>query len=60
MQAERLARAVDRHRDLSDLGAGLMFFTQYTATADPNWDCGLRGADGTERPAFTAWCGALA
>jgi hypothetical protein len=60
LQAERLARAVDRHRDLSDLGAGLMFFTQYTATADPNWDCGLRGADGTERPAFGAWCGALA
>ncbi|HWT24988.1 MAG TPA: hypothetical protein VN213_15920, partial [Solirubrobacteraceae bacterium] len=59
-QAVRLARAVDRHRDLADLGAGLEFLTQYTVMADPNYDCGLRGADGTERPAFGAWCTALA
>jgi hypothetical protein len=28
--------------------------------ADPNYDCGLRDPDGSERPAFGAWCSALA
>jgi hypothetical protein len=59
-QAERLGRAVDRHRDPTGVGAGLTLLTQYTAMADPNYDCGLRGADGSERPAFEAWCSALA
>jgi hypothetical protein len=59
-QAEVLARAVDRHRDPAGAGAGLTLLTQYTAMADPNYDCGLRGPDGSERPAFGAWCTALA
>jgi hypothetical protein len=58
-QAERLVRAVERHRDASDLGAGLTLLTHYTATADPGYDCGLREADGAARPAFAAWCSAL-
>jgi len=60
LQAERLTRAVDRHRDANDLGGGLTLLTQYTAMADPNYDCGLRDPDGSERPAFGAWCSALA
>ena len=60
LQAERLTRAVDRHRDATDLGGGLTLLTQYTAMADPNYDCGLRDPDGSERPAFGAWCSALA
>jgi hypothetical protein len=59
-QAQRLARAVARHRDPADLGAGLTLLTQYTATADPNYDCGLRDPDGGGRPAFDAWRAALA
>jgi hypothetical protein len=59
-QADRLARAVDRHRDPTDLGAGLAFLTQYTVTADPKYDCGLLEPDGTERLAFAAWHSALA
>ena len=59
-QAHRLARAVDRHRDPTDLGAGLTLLTQYTAMADPNYDCGLREPDGGGRPAFDAWRAALA
>jgi len=39
---------------------GLTLLTQYTAMADPNYDCGLRDPDGSERPAFGAWCSALA
>jgi len=60
LQAERLTRAVDRHRDATALGGGLTLLTQYTAMADPNYDCGLRDPDGSERPAFGAWCSALA
>ena len=59
-QAERLARAVERHRDPADPAPGLTLLTQYTAMADPNYDCGLREADGSERPAFGAWCTAFA
>ena len=59
-QAERLARAVDRHRNACDLGAGLTLLTQYTAMADPGYDCGLREPDGAGRPAFGAWRSALA
>jgi hypothetical protein len=59
-QAQRLARSIERHRDPSDLGAGLTLLTQYTATADPDYDCGLREADGGRRPAFDAWRAALA
>ena len=60
LQAERLTRAVDRHRNAGDLGAGLTLHTQYTAMADPGYDCGLRDPDGAARPAFGAWCSALA
>jgi hypothetical protein len=59
-QARRLSRSIERHRDPSDLGAGLTLLTQYTATADPGYDCGLREADGRRRPAYDAWRAALA
>ena len=42
------------------LFAGLTLLTQYTAMADPGYDCGLRDPDGAARPAFGAWCSALA
>ncbi len=49
-QAAMLADAIARYE--STPGVGL--FTQYTVTADPNYDCGLREADGGARPAFDA------
>ena len=43
--ARRRDRALRAH-------PGIGLFTQYTVTADPAYDCGLREADGGARPAF--------
>ena len=50
-QARMLADAVARYERTPGVG----LFTQYTVTADPGYDCGLREADGRARPAFQAW-----
>jgi hypothetical protein len=50
-QAAMLAEAIARYEHTPGVG----LFTQYTVTADPNYDCGLREADGSERPAFDAF-----
>jgi hypothetical protein len=50
-QAKLLAEAIARYERTPGVG----LFTQYTVTADPGYDCGLREADGTERPAFDAF-----
>ena len=50
-QAAMLADAVARYERTPGIG----LFTQYTVTADPNYDCGLREADGSPRPAFDAF-----
>jgi hypothetical protein len=50
-QAAMLADAVARYERTPGVG----LFTQYTVTADPGYDCGLREADGAARPAFEAW-----
>ena len=50
-QAAMLADAIARYE--STPGVGL--FTQYTVTADPGYDCGLREADGSSRPSFDAF-----
>jgi hypothetical protein len=50
-QAKMLAEAIARYERTPGVG----LFTQYTVTADPGYDCGLREADGTERPAFDAF-----
>jgi len=57
-EAEQLAGQADVLRDAvrrtaATPGVGLL--TQYTVHADPAYDCGLREADGTRRPAFAAW-----
>jgi hypothetical protein len=46
-----LADAIDRYERTPGVG----LFTQYTVTADPGYDCGLREADGSARPAFDAF-----
>jgi hypothetical protein len=53
-QASMLADAVARSAGTPGVG----LFTQYTVYADPDYDCGLLDADGTMRPAFSAWLGA--
>jgi hypothetical protein len=50
-QAAMLADAIDRYERTPGVG----LFTQYTVTADPGYDCGLREADGSARPAFDAF-----
>ena len=47
-QARVLARALERAAATPGLG----LYTQYTVTADPDYDCGLRETDGRARPAF--------
>jgi hypothetical protein len=47
-QAEVLARALAR----AEATPGLGLYTQYTVTADPDYDCGLRETDGGPRPAY--------
>jgi hypothetical protein len=50
-QAAMLTDALERFERTPGVG----LFTQYTVTADPDYDCGLRGPDGSARPAFTAF-----
>ncbi|HZH24341.1 MAG TPA: hypothetical protein VEY49_05510 [Solirubrobacteraceae bacterium] len=50
-QASMLADAIARYERTPGVG----LFTQYTVTADPRYDCGLREADGRARPAFAAF-----
>ncbi len=50
-QAAMLADAIARYERTPGVG----LFTQYTVTADPGYDCGLREADGSARPAFDAF-----
>jgi hypothetical protein len=52
-QAAMLADAIERYENTPGVG----LFTQYTVTADPAYDCGLRDADGGARPAFDAFLG---
>ena len=52
-QAALLAAAIARYEDTPGVG----LFTQYTVTADPKYDCGLREPDGAARPAFDAFLG---
>jgi hypothetical protein len=52
-QAAMLADAIARYERTPGVG----LFTQYTVTADPAYDCGLREADGGARPAFDAFLG---
>ena len=50
-QAALLAAAIERYERTPGVG----LFTQYTVTAEPGYDCGLREADGAARPAFRAF-----
>ena len=50
-QAAMLAGALARY----ERAPGVGLFTQYTILAEPDYDCGLREADGTARPAFRAF-----
>jgi Cellulase (glycosyl hydrolase family 5) len=50
-QAAMLAAAIARYERTPGVG----LFTQYTVTADPAYDCGLREADGSARPSFEAF-----
>ena len=52
-QAAMLADAIARYERTPGVG----LFTQYTVTADPGYDCGLREADGKSRPSFDAFLG---
>jgi hypothetical protein len=54
-QAEVLRAAVLRHHTATGAGSGVGLMTQYTVTADPNYDCALREVGGEARPAFDAW-----
>jgi hypothetical protein len=47
-QAAMLGDAIARYERTPGVG----LFTQYTVTADPGYDCGLREADGSPRPAY--------
>jgi Cellulase (glycosyl hydrolase family 5) len=51
LQAALLSEAIARYERTPGVG----LFTQYTVTADPGYDCGLREADGSPRPAFDAF-----
>jgi hypothetical protein len=51
-----LDAAFRRHRRSTGVGAGVALHTQYTLLADPNFDDGLREANGDERPSFATWC----
>jgi hypothetical protein len=59
LQAQILDEAFHAHRRRTGVGAGVALFTQYTLFADPNFDSGLREANGDERKAFGVWCGLL-
>jgi hypothetical protein len=50
-QAAMLADVIARYERTPGVG----LFTQYTVTAEPGYDCGLREADGSARPAFDAF-----
>ena len=50
-QAAMLSDALARYERTPGVG----LFTQYTVTADPEYDCGLREASGAARPAFDAF-----
>jgi hypothetical protein len=50
-QAAMLADALARY----ERAPGVGLFTQYTICAEPGYDCGLREADGSPRPAFRAF-----
>ncbi len=50
-QGAMLADAIARYEGTPGVG----LFTQYTVTADPAYDCGLRERDGSSRPAFDAF-----
>jgi hypothetical protein len=52
---EEQARLVGAALDRAARTPGLGLHTQYTVQADPNYDCGLREADGAARPAFGAY-----
>ena len=56
LQSQMLDAAFRRHRRSTGVGTGVALFTQYTLNADPNFDDGLREANGVERPAFATWC----
>lgn len=56
LQAHMLDDAFHLHRRSTGVGAGVALFTQYILFADPNYDCGLRDANGDEREAFRSWC----
>jgi hypothetical protein len=55
LQAEVVKEAVTRHQRRTEEGAGVAMLTQYTISADPNYDCGLLESNGAWRPAFDAW-----
>ena len=57
LQARHLERAFHEHRRSTGNGAGVMMYTQYTVTADPGFDTGLREADGAPRPLFDTFVG---
>ena len=56
LQSAHVDRAFHLHRRGTGDGAGVVLFTQYTVTADPNFDCALRDVFGGARPAFDTWC----
>jgi hypothetical protein len=55
LQSSVLEEAILRHTRSDGAGAGVLLLTQYTVTADPNYDCALREVDGRWRPAWTTW-----
>jgi hypothetical protein len=57
LQARHLERAFHEHRRGTGNGAGVMMYTQYTVTADPGFDTGLREADRASRPVFDTFVG---
>jgi hypothetical protein len=57
LQAAHMERAFHMHRRNTGNGAGVMLFTQYTLTADTNFDTALREFGGQFRPSFDTWCG---
>jgi len=57
LQARHMNRAFHEHRRSTGNGAGVTMYTQYTVAADPNFDTGLREADGAARPVFDTFVG---
>jgi hypothetical protein len=51
LQAAMLGAAIERYERTPGVG----LFTQYTVTADPDYDCGLLEPDGRPRPAYEAF-----